>query len=80
MLLKFEKMLSFSDIGTHYVYIGCGVTTGIGAVINTGKIIIRLSWRKISSVVFGLRNYERIGLNVIQGLKMVGANQNSWAS
>jgi S-(hydroxymethyl)glutathione dehydrogenase / alcohol dehydrogenase len=47
-------------------YIGCGVTTGIGAVINTAKV-------KPGSncVVFGLGG---IGLNVIQGLRMAGAN------
>ncbi len=48
-------------------YIGCGVTTGIGAVINTAKA--ELGCR---AVVFGLGG---IGLNVIQGLRMVGAEQ-----
>ncbi len=48
-------------------YIGCGVTTGIGAVINTAKV--ELGAR---AVVFGLGG---IGLNVIQGLRMVGAEQ-----
>ena len=47
-------------------YIGCGVTTGIGAVINTAKVEAGAN-----CVVFGLGG---IGLNVIQGLKMVGAN------
>src|SRR5512140_1220959 len=47
-------------------YIGCGVTTGIGAVINTAKLE-----PGSSVVVFGLGG---IGLNVIQGAKMVGAN------
>ena len=48
-------------------YIGCGVTTGIGAVINTAKV------RPGSSVaVFGLGG---IGLNVIQGARMVGADR-----
>ena len=47
-------------------YIGCGVTTGIGAVINTAKVE-----PGANAVVFGLGG---IGLNVIQGLKMVGAN------
>ena len=47
-------------------YIGCGVTTGIGAVINTAKASARCN-----AVVFGLGG---IGLNVIQGLRMVGAN------
>ena len=48
-------------------YIGCGVTTGIGAVINTAKA--EMGCR---AVVFGLGG---IGLNVIQGLRMVGAEQ-----
>ena len=47
-------------------YIGCGVTTGIGAVINTAK-----AEPGCNAVVFGLGG---IGLNVIQGLKLVGAN------
>jgi S-(hydroxymethyl)glutathione dehydrogenase/alcohol dehydrogenase len=47
-------------------YIGCGVTTGIGAVINTAKVEAGAN-----CVVFGLGG---IGLNVIQGLKLVGAN------
>jgi len=47
-------------------YIGCGVTTGIGAVIFTAKVEAGAN-----CVVFGLGG---IGLNVIQGLKMVGAN------
>ena len=48
-------------------YIGCGVTTGIGAVINTAKV------RPGSNVVvFGLGG---IGLNVVQGARMVGANR-----
>ena len=47
-------------------YIGCGVTTGIGAVINTAKVE-----PGSSCVVFGLGG---IGLNVIQGLRMVGAD------
>ena len=47
-------------------YIGCGVTTGIGAVINTAKVEAGAN-----AVVFGLGG---IGLNVIQGLKLVGAN------
>jgi S-(hydroxymethyl)glutathione dehydrogenase / alcohol dehydrogenase len=46
-------------------YIGCGVTTGIGAVINTAKVE-----SGARCVVFGLGG---IGLNVIQGLRMVGA-------
>lgn len=47
-------------------YIGCGVTTGIGAVINTAKVEVG---SKV--VVFGLGG---IGLNVIQGAKLVGAD------
>ncbi|MSP04348.1 MAG: S-(hydroxymethyl)glutathione dehydrogenase/class III alcohol dehydrogenase [Acetobacteraceae bacterium] len=48
-------------------YIGCGVTTGIGAVINTAKVEAGAR-----AIVFGLGG---IGLNVIQGLRMVGAEQ-----
>jgi len=48
-------------------YIGCGVTTGVGAVIYTAKVEANTR-----CVVFGLGG---IGLNVIQGLKMVGAKQ-----
>jgi S-(hydroxymethyl)glutathione dehydrogenase/alcohol dehydrogenase len=48
-------------------YIGCGVTTGIGAVINTAKVE-----PGANCVVFGLGG---IGLNVVQGLRLVGANQ-----
>jgi S-(hydroxymethyl)glutathione dehydrogenase/alcohol dehydrogenase len=47
-------------------YIGCGVTTGIGAVINTAKVEAGAN-----VVVFGLGG---IGLNVIQGARLVGAN------
>ena len=48
-------------------YIGCGVTTGIGAVINTAKV------EPGSNVaVFGLGG---IGLNVIQGARLIGANR-----
>ncbi len=47
-------------------YIGCGVTTGIGAVIFTAKVE-----PGANVVVFGLGG---IGLNVIQGAKLVGAN------
>jgi S-(hydroxymethyl)glutathione dehydrogenase/alcohol dehydrogenase len=47
-------------------YIGCGVTTGIGAVVNTAKVE-----PGSNCVVFGLGG---IGLNVIQGLRMVGAD------
>ena len=48
-------------------YIGCGVTTGIGAVIWTAK-----AEPGCRAVVFGLGG---IGLNVIQGLRMIGAEQ-----
>ena len=48
-------------------YIGCGVTTGIGAVINTAKV-----WPGANVAVFGLGG---IGLNVIQGARMVGADK-----
>jgi S-(hydroxymethyl)glutathione dehydrogenase/alcohol dehydrogenase len=46
-------------------YIGCGVTTGIGAVLNTARVEAGAR-----AVVFGLGG---IGLNVIQGLRLVGA-------
>jgi len=48
-------------------YIGCGVTTGIGAVINTAK-----ATAGANAVVFGLGG---IGLNVLQGLRLVGASK-----
>ena len=48
-------------------YIGCGVTTGIGAVINTAKVK-----PGDNVVVFGLGG---IGLNVVQGARLAGANQ-----
>jgi S-(hydroxymethyl)glutathione dehydrogenase/alcohol dehydrogenase len=48
-------------------YIGCGVTTGIGAVINTARVEIGSR-----AIVFGLGG---IGLNVIQGLRLAGADQ-----
>ena len=47
-------------------YIGCGVTTGVGAVVNTAKVE-----PGSNVVVFGLGG---IGLNVIQGCRMVGAD------
>ena len=47
-------------------YIGCGVTTGVGAVINTAKVE-----PGANAVVFGLGG---IGLNVVQGLKLAGAD------
>ena len=48
-------------------YIGCGVTTGLGAVINTAKVT-----PGANVVVFGLGG---IGLNVVQGARLVGADQ-----
>src|SRR5487761_2673692 len=48
-------------------YMGCGVTTGIGAVINTAKVEVGAN-----VVVFGLGG---IGLNVIPGARMAGANK-----
>src|ERR1700690_1096512 len=47
-------------------YIGCGVTTGLGAVINTAKVEAGAN-----VVVFGLGG---IGLNVVQGARLAGAN------
>ena len=48
-------------------YIGCGVTTGLGAVMNTAKVEIGAR-----AIVFGLGG---IGLNVVQGLRLAGADQ-----
>ena len=48
-------------------YIGCGVTTGLGAVMNTAKVEIGSR-----AIVFGLGG---IGLNVVQGLRLAGADQ-----
>jgi S-(hydroxymethyl)glutathione dehydrogenase/alcohol dehydrogenase len=48
-------------------YIGCGVTTGVGAVVNTAKVQVG-----DNVVVFGLGG---IGLNVIQGAKLAGADR-----
>jgi len=61
-LAKIRKDAPFEKV----CYIGCGVTTGIGAVINTAKVEVGAT-----VVVFGLGG---IGLNVIQGAKMVGAS------
>ena len=47
-------------------YIGCGVTTGVGAVVNTAKVE-----PGSNCIVFGLGG---IGLNVVQGLRLVGAS------
>jgi S-(hydroxymethyl)glutathione dehydrogenase/alcohol dehydrogenase len=60
-LAKIRKDAPFDKV----CYIGCGVTTGIGAVINTAKVE-----KGANVVVFGLGG---IGLNVIQGARMVGA-------
>ena len=62
-LAKVRKDASFEKI----CYIGCGVTTGVGAVTFTAKVE-----PNSTAVVFGLGG---IGLNVIQGLRMVGARQ-----
>src|SRR5689334_16337173 len=48
-------------------YIGCGVTTGVGAAIWTAKV-----WPGANVAVFGLGG---IGLNVLQGAKMAGADK-----
>ena len=61
-LAKVRKDAPFESI----CYIGCGVTTGIGAVINTAKV-----QPGDNVVVFGLGG---IGLNVIQGARLAGAN------
>jgi S-(hydroxymethyl)glutathione dehydrogenase/alcohol dehydrogenase len=61
-LAKVRPDASFDKI----CYIGCGVTTGIGAVINTAKVE-----PGANVVVFGLGG---IGLNVIQGARLAGAN------
>ena len=62
-LAKIRQDAPFDKVCT----IGCGVTTGLGAVINTAKVE-----PGSSVVVFGLGG---IGLNVIQGARMVGARQ-----
>lgn len=62
-LAKVRKDAPFDKI----CYIGCGVTTGVGAVMFTAK-----AEPNCVGVVFGLGG---IGLNVIQGLKLVGAKQ-----
>jgi S-(hydroxymethyl)glutathione dehydrogenase/alcohol dehydrogenase len=59
---KIDPKAAFDKI----CYVGCGVTTGIGAVINTAKVEIGST-----AVVFGLGG---IGLNVIQGLRLAGAD------
>ncbi len=62
-LAKVRKDAPFESI----CYIGCGVTTGVGAVINTAKVE-----PGSNIVVFGLGG---IGLNVIQAARMVGADK-----
>ena len=61
-LAKIRKDAPFDKV----CYIGCGVTTGLGAVINTARVE---PGAKV--VVFGLGG---IGLNVVQGARMVGAD------
>ena len=60
-LAKIRKDAPFDKV----CYIGCGVTTGIGAVVNTARVE-----PGANVVVFGLGG---IGLNVVQGARMVGA-------
>src|SRR5215203_3125985 len=62
-LAKVRRDAPFESI----CYVGCGVTTGIGAVIFTAKVE-----PGARAVVFGLGG---IGLNVVQGLRLVGAEQ-----
>jgi S-(hydroxymethyl)glutathione dehydrogenase/alcohol dehydrogenase len=62
-LAKIRKDAPFDKV----CYIGCGVTTGIGAVIYTAKVE-----PGANVVVFGLGG---IGLNVMQGARLAGANQ-----
>ena len=62
-LAKIRKDAPFDKV----CYIGCGVTTGIGAVIHTAKVE-----PGANAVVFGLGG---IGLNVLQGLRLVGADK-----
>ena len=62
-LAKVRKDASFSSI----CYLGCGVTTGVGAVLWTAKVEAGAN-----VVVFGLGG---IGLNVIQGARLVGADK-----
>jgi len=62
-LVKVREDAPFDKI----CYIGCGVTTGVGAVINAARV-----WPGANVAVFGLGG---IGLNVIQGARMVGADR-----
>ncbi|MAV86735.1 MAG: S-(hydroxymethyl)glutathione dehydrogenase/class III alcohol dehydrogenase [Rhodospirillaceae bacterium] len=62
-LAKIRKDAPFDKV----CYIGCGVTTGLGAVINTAKV------EPGSNIaIFGLGG---IGLNVVQGARMIGADK-----
>lgn len=61
-LAKIDSDAPFDKI----CYVGCGVTTGVGAVLNTAKVE-----QGAKCAVFGLGG---IGLNVIQGLRMAGAD------
>ena len=61
-LAKIDPKAPFDKV----FYIGCGVTTGVGAVLNTAKVEAGAT-----AVVFGLGG---IGLNVIQGLRRAGAD------
>lgn len=62
-LAKIDPTAPFDTV----CYIGCGVTTGIGAVLNTAQVEAGAT-----AAVFGLGG---IGLNVIQGLRMAGADK-----
>ncbi|MCP5058151.1 MAG: S-(hydroxymethyl)glutathione dehydrogenase/class III alcohol dehydrogenase [bacterium] len=62
-LAKIRKDAPFEKV----CYIGCGVTTGVGAVVNTARVEAGAN-----CVVFGLGG---IGLNVLQALRMVGADR-----
>jgi len=61
-LAKIDENAAFEKV----CYVGCGVTTGIGAVLNTAKVETGAT-----AVVFGLGG---IGLNVVQGLRLAGAD------
>lgn len=62
-LAKIRKDAPFDKV----CYIGCGVTTGLGAVLFTAEVE-----PNSTAIVFGLGG---IGLNVVQGLRLVGARQ-----
>lgn len=61
-LAKIDPRARFETV----FYLGCGVTTGIGAVLNTAKVETGST-----AIVFGLGG---IGLNVVQGLRLAGAD------